>query len=289
MDWTDQRIVAFDTETTGLNPFDGDKIVEFAGVVLQVNADLEVTGTEHHSFLLNPGIPIPRESTRITGISDEDVAGKPPFSKHAAEIRALLEGAILIAHNLMFDQAFLRLAFKECDMWWPPTVAEVDTLRLSQRRLDHLKQHRLGLVAEALDIPMDSAHRAAHDAEACGRVFVEIARLKKAPIDLHEMIVWADAVGPPPSTGHIEIGDHGVPVFMEGPHAGASVEVHPDHLQWMLMALDRRDGEWRSRYPDSVKEWVRRWLRARASGRFRANPRGGGSRDWGLDPAPWQT
>ncbi len=289
MPWTEQRIVAFDTETTGLNPFDGDRIVEFAGVILHVDADYQVTGSEEHSFLVNPGIPIPRESTRITGIGDEDVADKPPFADRAREIWNLLNGSIIVAHNLAFDQAFLRLAFKECGLGWPKTVGEVDTLRLSQARLDHLKQHRLGLVAEALGIPLDNAHRAAHDAEACGRIFVEIARLKKAPIDLHEMIAWADAIGPPPDTGHVEIGDRGIPVFVDGPYAGASVEAHPDHLQWMTMALERRDGAWHSRYPDSIKEWGRRWLRARASGRFRASPRGSGPRDWGLDPAPWRS
>jgi DNA polymerase-3 subunit epsilon len=289
MSWTEQRVVAFDTETTGLNPFDGDRIVEFAAVELHVDSDFQVTGTDSHSFLFNPGIPIPRESTRITGISDEDVADKPAFSTGAAEVRSLLENAIIIAHNLAFDQAFLRLAFKECDMGWPVTVAEIDTLRLSQRWLDHLKQHRLGIVAESLGISMDTAHRAAHDAEACGRVFVEIARLKRAPSDLQEMITWADAIGPPPQTGHVAMGDQGIPVFVDGPFAGQTVETHPDHLQWMIMALDRREGRWHSRYPDSVKEWARRWLRARASGRFRASPRGGGPRDWGLDPAPWRS
>lgn len=288
MTWTKQRVVAFDTETTGLNPFDGDRIVEFGAVLLHVDDDYRVTGSEHQSFLYNPGIPIPRESTRITGIGDEDVANKPPFSKGAQKVWDLLEGAIIIAHNLPFDQAFLRLAFKECGMGWPATLAEIDTLRLSQRYLTHLKQFRLGLVAESLDVPLDNAHRATDDAEACGRVFVEIARLKNAPKDLHEMITWSDAAGPPPDTGHIALGEKGFPVFLVGPHEGESVEAHPDYLQWMSMALERRSGAWFPRYPDSVKEWAKRWLRARSSGRFRASPRGSSPMDWGLDPSPWR-
>jgi len=289
MSWTDCRIIAFDTETTGLNPFDGDKVIEFAGVELKVNSEFEVTDVKSHDFLVNPGIPIPRESTKITGIADEHVANKPPFSKYAAEIRSLMEGSIVVAHNLAFDLSFLRLALKECGMYWPETIAEVDTLRLSQAKLSELKQHRLGVVAEALEISLDNAHRASDDAEACGRVFVEIARRKAAPSDLSEMIVWADAVSPPPATGHLGMGSTGVPVFLDGPHEGQTVEEHPDHLQWMMMALVRKDGRWQQRYPDSVHEWARRWLRARTSGRFRANPRGGGSQDWGLDPAPWRS
>jgi len=288
MSWTEQRIVAFDTETTGLNPFDGDKVIEFAAVELTVDENFQVTGAKSHDFLFNPGIPIPRESTRITGIGDEHVANKPAFSKHAAEVRSLLEGAIVIAHNLAFDLSFIRLALKECGMYWPPTVAEIDTLRLSQAKLTELRQHRLGLVADALEISLDNAHRASDDAEACGRVFVEIARRKGAPSDLSEMIVWADAVSPPPDTGHLGMGEQGVPVFLDGPHQGQTVEAHPDHLQWMTMALVRKDGSWQKRYPESVHEWVRRWLRARTAGRFQANPRGGGSQDWSLDPAPWR-
>ena len=289
MGWTEHRIIAFDTETTGLNPFDGDKIIEFAGVELTVDDQLQVTGVQSHDFLFNPGIPIPRESTRITGIGDEHVANKPAFSKHAAQMRDLIEGSIVVAHNLAFDLSFMRLAFKECGMHWPKTVAEVDTLRLSQTKLTELRQHRLGLVADALEIPLDNAHRASDDAEACGRVFVEIARRKGAPSSLSEMIVWADAVSPPPDTGHLGMGEEGVPIFLEGPHEGQTVEAHPDHLQWMTMALVREDGRWQKRYPDSVHEWARRWLRARTAGRFQANPRGGGSQDWGLDPMPWRS
>lgn len=289
MPWTEQRIVAFDTETTGLNPFDGDKVIEFAAVELVVDAELRVTDVKSQDFMFNPGIPIPRESTRVTGIGDEHVANKPPFSKHAEEVRGLLEGAIVVAHNLAFDLSFMRLALRDCGLFWPGTVAEVDTLRLSQRKLSELKQHRLGLVAEALEIPLDNAHRASGDAEACGRVFVEIARRKGAPMDLSEMIIWADAVSPPPDTGHLGMGDTGVPIFLEGPHEGQTVEAYPDHLQWMTMALTRHDGRWQPRYPESVHEWARRWLRARTAGRFQANPRGGGSQDWGLDPSPWRS
>jgi DNA polymerase-3 subunit epsilon len=289
MSWTQQRIVAFDTETTGLNPFDGDKIVEFGAVELTVDEEFKVTGVKAHDFLFNPGIPIPRESTKITGIGDEHVANKPAFAEKAAEVRKLMEGAILVAHNLDFDLAFIRLELRACGLQWPDTVAEVDTLRLSQTKLTELRQFKLGIVADALEVPLDNAHRATDDAEACGRVFVEIARRKGAPSDLTEMIQWADAVSPPPDTGHIGMGNEGTPVFLEGPHQGQSVEAHPDHLQWMTMALVRKDGAWHKRYPESVHEWARRWLRARTAGRFRANPRGGGSQDWGLDPSPWRS
>ncbi len=288
MSWIDQRIVAFDTETTGLNPFDGDRVMEFGAVELTVDADYRVTAVSTHDWLINPDMPIPREVTRVTGINDEHVQGKPSFSKLAKDIHAVLEGAILVAHNLAFDLNFLRLEFERCGMHWPSTVAEIDTLHISRARQPEQRKHNLGHICSLFGVPLDNAHRATDDAEACGRVLLEFARRFGAPADLDEMIIWADAVGPPPDTGHIGIGEDGMPYFLEGEHEGSRVDLHTDHLQWMTMALIRVDGDWQTRYPPVLHEWIRRWLRARASGRFRANPRGGGPRDWGLDPAPWR-
>ena len=135
MAWTEQRIIAFDTETTGLNPFDGDRVIEFGAVELTVDAEYRVTGVKAYDWLIDPEVPIPREVTRVTGIKDEDVAGKPVFAKVAKDIHALLEGAIVVAHNLAFDLAFLRLEFARLDMHWPVTVAEVDTLHISRAKL----------------------------------------------------------------------------------------------------------------------------------------------------------
>jgi DNA polymerase III epsilon subunit family exonuclease len=288
MSWTDQRIVAFDTETTGLNPFDGDRVMEFGAVEITVDSEYRITGVSAHDWLINPEMPIPREVTRVTGIKDEDVLGKPVFSKVAKDIHKVLDGAMVVAHNLAFDLNFLKLEFERCGMHWPLTVAEVDTLHISRAKMTDQHKHNLGHICGLFGVPLDNAHRATDDAEACGRVLVEFARRYAAPQDLSGMIVWADAVGPPPDTGHIALGDGGAPYFLEGEHQGARVDQHPDHLQWMTMALVRVNDEWQTRYPPELHEWIRRWLRARASGRFRASPRGGGPKDWGLDPAPWR-
>lgn len=287
MHWTDCRIVAFDTETTGLNPFDGDRIIEFGAVELQIGADGAVEDVTHHQMFVNPEMPIPRAASKISGITDDDVADAPVFPRVAKKVQSVLEGAILVAHNLAFDLNFIRAELDRTGLHWPATAAEVDTLPLSQRLLPELRSHRLESVCNALEVPLDTAHRANHDAEACGRVMVEIARRKGAPQELEAFIQWADAVGPPPATGHLELGREGVAVFLDGPHKGETVERHPDHLQWMTMALERREDRWVSRYPDSVREWARRWLRVRAAGRSRTNPRSQGPMDWTLDPSPW--
>jgi DNA polymerase-3 subunit epsilon len=286
--WTDCRIVAFDTETTGLNPFDGDRVIEFGAVEIRLDSKGFIQEVTPHQVLINPERPIPRAASRVSGITDDQVAGAPTFEKVARKIRSVLEGGILVAHNLSFDVNFIRSELDRIGMGWPPTLAEVDTLRLSQRLLPELRSHRLESVCNALGVDLTNAHRAVHDAEACGRAFIELSNRKAAPGEMPAFLDWADTVGPPPETGHLVIGARGVAEFSSGPFEGKRVDQHPDHLQWMTMALVRQDGRWQQRFPESVHEWARRWLRARTGGRFQANPRGGGSQDWCLDPAPWR-
>jgi DNA polymerase-3 subunit epsilon len=287
MRWTECRVVAFDTETTGLRPFDGDRVIEFGAVELAIDEQLAVTGVTHHQFMINPDMPIPREASRVSGITDDMVADAPPFAALAKTIRDLLTDGILIAHNFGFDMAFIRNELKRCGMAWPRTQAEVDTLPLSQRKMPELRSHKLERVAEKLGVPLDNAHRASHDAEACGRVFVELARRYSSPSDLAGMVDWAVAVGLPPNTGHFVVGVQGVATFEFGPYKGATVEEYPEYLQWMTLALERRDGAWFPRYPDSVRQWAARWLRARTAGRGKGSPRSQGPSDWTLDPPAW--
>lgn len=285
--WHQLRLVAFDTETTGLSPFDGDRVIEFAAVELHVGPDLQVQRVVAHDFLINPEIPIPRAASKVSGITDDDVADEPLFAERAVTIQGLLANSVLIAHNLSFDLNFLRTELERCGLRWPRTLAEIDTLALAQRRLPDLKSHKLEAVARELSIPLDTAHRATYDAEACGRVFVELSRRQGAPSDIDGMIDWADAVSPPPDTGHLRLGALGVAEFVDGPHKGKTVEQAPDYLQWMAMALERGPDGWRQRYPDSVRQWARRWLRVRGAGRARTSPRAHGAQDWAIDPAPW--
>ncbi len=288
MRWRDCRLVAFDTETTGLSPFDGDRVVEFGAVELQVSRGGQVTRTTPHQWFINPERPIPRAASKISGITDDDVADAPTFDQLATRISAVLQDAVIIAHNLPFDLNFMRVEFGRVGASFPPVRAEVDTLPLAQRLMPELRSHKLESICIALSVPLDNAHRASHDAEACGRALVEISRRHGAPDDFDAFVDWAEAISAPPDSAHLKIGRDGVPEFADGPFAGKSIEQHPDHLQWMLHALERRDDRWIPRFPESLRTWARRWLRVRGSGIARTNPRSQGHLDWCLDPPVWR-
>lgn len=283
MDWRSYAVVAFDTETTGLNPDEGHRVIEFAGVEFRLDPTGAITKVVRHEWLFDPGISIPREVTEVNHITDEDVKGKPKFEQHAAEIHKLLKSSITVAHNYPFDQRFLTAEFTRVGLRWPAPPAEVDTSDLSRMFQREARTHRLGELANRMEVPLVEAHRAGNDAEACGRVFLAMANRYGAPPELAAMIEWADAVGDPPPTGHLRRNEHGIIVFGDGADAGTPVEEKPETLHWMGFARERKDGRWDHRYPEPVRKWAERFLRIRASGRFPQGMKGFGPADWGID------
>jgi DNA polymerase III epsilon subunit-like protein len=101
------RQIVLDTETTGLSPQDGDRIIEI-GCVELVNRQL--TGNNRH-FYLNPERDIHEDALRVHGITLEFLADKPRFADIAAELADYLQGAELIIHNAPFDLGFLDAEF----------------------------------------------------------------------------------------------------------------------------------------------------------------------------------
>lgn len=289
--WKHHRIVAFDTETTGLEPFNGDRVIEFAAVSFQLTDDGQVAHREDHSWLINPERDIPRKVTDITGISAADVVDAPRFSEVASQIRDLLADSVAVAHNFPFDLGFLTMEFDavrqetgDPNMRWPEPVAEVDTVDLSMRCFPDARSHRLSDLAERLRVDLERAHRATDDAAACGLCFVALARQHSVTDDLQGMLDWANAIGRPPEGGPIGPDENGQVVFLEGELQGEPIAQNPIHLAWMDKARVRRDGAWDWRFSDPVRRWVRRWLSVRGAGRAKINPKTFHSSDWVLDP-----
>ncbi len=154
------RVLGLDLETTGFNPR-SDRIVQYA----LVGSEADGTHVNLQS-IVDPGIKIPAESSRIHGITDEDVVNESVFDEHLGRIAELVEGAIIVGHNVIdFDWRFLELECARFGSEIPEPHAILDTLVLA-RRFGIPRPHKLGSLCERFGVVLDRAHRADADAGA---------------------------------------------------------------------------------------------------------------------------
>lgn len=165
---TGHTLLALDTETTGMSPADGHRLVEVARVSI-VDGALG----EEWSSLVRPGRPIPADAARVHGIRDEMVADAPLPADVGRALRASCADLPLVFHNAPFDLPFLRALFAEAGA--PPLVNPiVDTLGLA-RGLSGSGGNALGALAARLGLPAETAHRALGDTRTTARVFLALA------------------------------------------------------------------------------------------------------------------
>jgi DNA polymerase-3 subunit alpha (Gram-positive type) len=163
------EIVAFDIETTGLNT-EKERITEIGAVLLKDGEEMDRFQT-----FVDPGMPIPAEITRLTGIRNEDVAGAPGQEEAVRRLLAFADGRPLAAHNAGFDIGFI---YEACERYGIPfEPAYVDTLALSRALLPDLKNHRLDTVADRLGLPQFNHHRASDDAVTAGLILKKMLEI----------------------------------------------------------------------------------------------------------------
>lgn len=166
----DLTYVVFDSETTGLDSANDE--------VVQVGAIRIVNGTpiENEVFdtLVNPGIPIPKTSTMVHGIDNSMVIQAPPFSEVCTNFHKFAQGSVLVAHNAVFDLAFLHRQSKNTSIAFDHPV--LDTVLLSAVIFGGSAVHTLDAICDRLDvtIPVDQRHTAMGDAVATALVFVKM-------------------------------------------------------------------------------------------------------------------
>lgn len=173
------RQIFLDTETTGLNPETGDRIIEIGCVEL---LHRKLTGSRKH-FYLNPGRDSHEDALRIHGISNEFLRDKPPFSAIADELLDYLAGAEIIIHNAPFDVGFLN---KELELIgrdpFPPCVAGITCSLAMAKELFPGKRNSLDMLCDRLDV--DNSGRTLHgallDAELLADVYINMTRGQEA-------------------------------------------------------------------------------------------------------------
>jgi DNA polymerase-3 subunit epsilon len=186
------REIVLDTETTGLDPFQGDRLVE-VGCVELVNR-IPSGQTFHQYFYPERGMPA--EALAIHGLTDEFLKDKPLFAHVVDEFIAFLGDAPLVIHNAAFDLGFLNAELERAGR---PLIARdrmVDTLLLARRkhpgganRLDDL------CVRYAIDNSRRTKHGALLDAELLAEVYVELIGARQAQLILSQAATPVPAAG----------------------------------------------------------------------------------------------
>ena len=169
----DGDFTVFDIETTGLKPESSD-IIEIGAVRLSHG---EITDT-FRSFI-DDGVVIPKEITKLTGITRDMLEGAPSAREVLERFRAFAEGSTLVAHNAAFDTGFLTHHGDRFGITFPMPYA--DTLMLSRYLLrDALPNHKLDTISAYFDIDMGSHHRADDDARTCAQILLRFFEMMRA-------------------------------------------------------------------------------------------------------------
>jgi len=165
------REIVFDTETTGLSPNDGHRLVEI-GCVELVNR--VPTGVTFHRYI-HPERDMPPEAERVHGLSAIFLSDKPLFHLVADELAEFLGDAPLVAHNAAFDFGFLNWELGACGRAAICTTRMVDTLALARTRHPGAKHSLDALcVRYGVDRSQRVKHGALLDAELLAQVYVEL-------------------------------------------------------------------------------------------------------------------
>jgi len=165
------RSVLFDTETTGLDPLNGDRVIEFAG--LELINDLP-TGEYFHT-LIDPERDVPADATRIHGFTNAHLQGKPKFAEIAAQLLDFIKDDPLVAHNAPFDFGFLDAEFARLRLPALNRARMVDTLELAKKRFPGMPNSLDALCRRfEIDLSARTSHNALLDCKLLADVYVEL-------------------------------------------------------------------------------------------------------------------
>ena len=169
---TELTFTVFDTETTGLQPSEGDEIIQI-GATRIVNGRL--LRSETFEQLVDPRRPLVRESVQIHGITEDILRGQPTIDKVLPFFHGFCEETVLVGHNAAFDMRFLQMKEKATGVQFRQPV--LDTLLLSAVIHPNQESHQLEAIAERLGVHVIGRHTALGDAIVTGEVFLKMIPL----------------------------------------------------------------------------------------------------------------
>lgn len=170
------REIVFDTETTGLSPDNGDRMIEIGCVEL---IDHKPTGREYHAFYNPEGKEISEGAYNVHKISNDFLSDKPYFKDKVDEFLEFIgTDSVLVAHNGTFDMRFINAELERIDYPIIPATRLLDTLWLARRKVSDIKRYTLDALCDYFEIDRserdDKGHGALLDSQILAEVYYEL-------------------------------------------------------------------------------------------------------------------
>ncbi|MEM9784136.1 MAG: DNA polymerase III subunit epsilon [Pseudomonadota bacterium] len=186
------REIVLDTETTGLDPKDGHRVVEIGAVEL-IN---HVRSGRHYHVYINPERPMPIEAFKIHGLGDALLFKQPRFADVANAFLAFIAEDPLVIHNASFDMAMLNAEFARLGIAEMPMSRAIDTVAIARRRFPGA---HASLDALCKRFGVDNSGREKHgallDSELLADVYLELLGGRQAGLGLDQAAASADSAG----------------------------------------------------------------------------------------------
>ena len=176
------REIILDTETTGLRPGEGHKIIEIAAIEI---VDFIPTGKTYHQYI-NPERDVPQSSTDVHGITSNFLYDKPTFNKIANEFIEFVQNDTIVAHNVDFDIGFINYELQNCGKRSLQNK-KVDTVTIAREKFPG---QGVSLDALCKRFTIDNTQREKHsatlDAELLAKVYIELLDAREPSLDLQQ-------------------------------------------------------------------------------------------------------
>ncbi len=216
------REIVMDTETTGLDPFTGHRIVEIGAVELLNHIP---TGNVYHQYI-NPQRDMPEEAFNVHGLSEEFLGSKPVFADIARDFLKFIDDGILIIHNAPFDMKFLNAEFSWIDIEQLSMDRVIDTLALARKRYP-MGPNSLDALCRryGIDNSKRDKHGALLDSELLADVYMELIGGRQTMLGLTSETSQAEKKV---EVGHTKVSARPVP--LPGRLSQAEIDAHNDMI-----------------------------------------------------------